>query len=504
MLTLTLNAQFQLRTEAQLTTSSGEHTPLWLQANRYGLSSIEKTNGYLRAALSRSAEADSLRQWRRGICADVAVATGFTSKMVVQQLYGEIGWKKGLLTIGAKEQPMELRNQELSSGAQTLGINARPVPGLRIELEDYWDVPGLKKWLGFKGFIFYGKTTDDNWQEDFTRRQKRYTENTMLHTKAGFLRIGPSDKPLQLELGLEMGCQFAGTSYMKRTTKEVLENESGFASYLHAFFPSSSEAYETDYRNKEGNHVGSLLARLNYESKVIGASLYIDHFFEDQSGLFFLDYDGYGTGEKWDSKEDFNWMVYDFRDMQLGLELRLKNCQWLQTVVAEFITTNYQSGAVYHDPTQIMNDHVSGVDDNYNHHIFTGWQHWGQVMGNPLYRSPIYNDDGDIYVQNNRFTAWHFGLSGTPVSGLHYRLLATWQRGFGTYKFPYIDPLSNVSLLAEAAYTFPQHSKLKGWSVRGAVGTDHGRLLGNNTGIQLTIGHQMNINLKKKKAKPQS
>ena len=504
MLTLTLNAQFQLRTEAQLTTSSGEHTPLWLQANRYGLSSIEKTNGYLRAALSRSAEADSLRQWRRGICADVAVATGFTSKMVVQQLYGEIGWKKGLLTIGAKEQPMELRNQELSSGAQTLGINARPVPGLRIELEDYWDVPGLNKWLGFKGFIFYGKTTDDNWQEDFTRRQKRYTENTMLHTKAGFLRIGPSDKPLQLELGLEMGCQFAGTSYMKRTTKEVLENESGFASYLHAFFPSSSEAYETDYRNKEGNHVGSLLARLNYESKVIGASLYIDHFFEDQSGLFFLDYDGYGTGEKWDSKEDFNWMVYDFRDMQLGLELRLKNCQWLQTVVAEFITTKYQSGAVYHDHTQIMNDHVSGVDDNYNHHIFTGWQHWGQVMGNPLYRSPIYNDDGDIYVQNNRFTAWHFGLSGTPVSGLHYRLLATWQRGFGTYKFPYIDPLSNVSLLAEAAYTFPQHSKLKGWSVRGAVGTDHGRLLGNNTGIQLTIGHQMNINLKKKKAKPQS
>ncbi|MCR5160005.1 MAG: hypothetical protein K6D37_12890, partial [Prevotella sp.] len=169
------------------------------------------------------------------------------------------------------------------------------------------------------------------------------------------------------------------------------------------------------------------------------------------------------------------------------------------TVVAEYLTTKYQSGPIYHDHTRIMNDHVSGIDDNYNHFIFTGWQHWGQVMGNPLYRSPLYNDDGTIYVQNNRFTAWHFGLSGTPFEGLHYRLLATWQHGLGTYKIPYTDPRRNVSLLAEAAYVFPQHSKLKGWSVRGAVATDHGRLLGNNTGVQLTIGRQMNINFKKKK-----
>ena len=500
MATLTASAQLQLHTEAQLTTSSGEFTPLWLQANRYGLSSLEKTNGYLRAALSRPTETDSLRQWRRGICADVAVATGFTSTMVVQQLYGEIGWKKGLLTIGAKEQPMELKNQELSSGAQTLGINARPVPGVRIELKDYWDVPGLNHWIGFKGHIFYGKTTDDDWQVDFTQRQEHYTENSMLHTKAGYLHIGPNDKPLQLELGLEMGCQFGGTSHMKRNTKGILKNESGFKSFIHAFIPGGAGADETDYRNEEGNHVGSLLARINYEGKAIGASLYIDHFFEDQSGMFHLDYDGYGSGENWDKWEHFNWMIYDLRDMQVGVELRLKHCRWVQTIVAEYLYTKYQSGPIYHDHTRIMSDHVSGTDDYYNHHIFTGWQHWGQVMGNPLYRSPLYNDDGTIYVQDNRFTAWHFGLSGTPVAGLHYRLLATWQRGLGTYKIPYPDPRRNVSLLAEASYVFPQHSKLGGWSVRGAVAADHGKLLGNNSGVQLTIGRQMNINIKKKKA----
>ena len=497
MAALTAGAQLQLRTEAQLTTSSGEFTPLWLQANRYGLSSIEKTNGYVRAALSRSVKADSLRRWKWGFSADVAAATGFTSKVVVQQLYGEIGWRKGLLTVGAKEQPLELKNQELSTGAQTLGINARPVPGVRIELKDYWDVPGLRHWLGFKGHIFYGKPTDDDWQVDFTQRMDKHTENSMLHTKAGFLRIGPGDKPLQLELGLEMGCQFAGTSYLKRINKGVLKNESGFKSYLRAFIPGSGEAIETDYRNKEGNHVGSFLARLNYEGKDFGASLYADHYFEDQSGMFFLDYDGYGTGEKWDSWEHFNWMLYDLRDMQIGLELRLKRCPWVQTIVAEYITTMYQSGAIYHDHTRIMSDHVSGIDDYYNHHIFTGWQHWGQVMGNPLYRSPIYNDNGAITVQDNRFTAWHFGLSGTPMAGLHYRLLGTWQRGLGTYKAPYPDPRHNVSLMAEASYDFPSGSLLRGWSVRGAVATDHGKLLGDNSGVQFTVGRNMSLGKRK-------
>ena len=46
---------------------------------------------------------------------------------------------------------------------------------------------------------------------------------------------------------------------------------------------------------------------------------------------------------------------------------------------------------------------------------------------------------------------------------------------------------------------FPAHSKLSGWSLRGAVATDHGELLGNNSGVQLTIGHDMNIHFKKKR-----
>ena len=140
-------AQLELRTEAQLSASGGDHTPLWLNANKYGLSSLDRTNGYVRAGLFRPLQLDSARRWGWGAGADVAVAGGYTSTLVVQQAYGELRWLKGLLTVGSKEQPMELHNQTLSSGPQTLGVNARPVPGVRLAMPVYWDVPGLREGL---------------------------------------------------------------------------------------------------------------------------------------------------------------------------------------------------------------------------------------------------------------------------------------------------------------------------------------------------------------------
>ena len=116
------------RAELQTTLSIGDNTPLWLNANKYGLSSLKTTNGYLRGALSRPLSADNGRKWGVGYGVDVAVAAGLTSTLVVQQAYVEARWLKGTLTVGAKEYPLELKNQELSSGSQTLGINARPVP----------------------------------------------------------------------------------------------------------------------------------------------------------------------------------------------------------------------------------------------------------------------------------------------------------------------------------------------------------------------------------------
>jgi hypothetical protein len=228
---------------------------------------------------------------------------------------------------------------------------------------------------------------------------------------------------------------------------------------------------------------------VNYDQSSWGISLYADHYFEDHSSMFHLDYDGYGTGANWNKKEDSRFFVYDLKDIMLGCELRLNSFRWVNTIVLEYLYTKYQSGPVYHDHTPTMPDHVSGIDDYYNHHIFLGWQHWGQVMGNPLYRSPLYNTDQAINVNNNRFWAWHLGVSGNPMENIFYRVLLTTQKGWGRYHKPLVDPANNTSMLVEAEYRL----KRDDWRIKGSFGLDSGKLLGDNVGVQLTVSRRFDV-----------
>ncbi len=470
------------KVELQATVSDGDNTPLWLNANKYGLSSLKTANGYVRGAIARPLSLDNGRKWGIGYGADIAIAAGFTSTLVVQQAYVEGRWLKGVLTVGAKELPMELKNPELSTGSQTFGINSRPIPQVRIALPDYWSIPGLRNWLSLKGHIAYGKTTDDSWQKDFAAPRTKYTENTLYHSKAGYLRIGP--KNITLEVGVELASQFGGRSYREMGTNnwQMVDNENGFKAFWHALIPGGSDTGEGMYGNADGNQLGSWVFRLNIDQPSWYLGIYGDHFFEDHSSMFMLDYNGYGTGAEWNVKKDNRYMLYDFKDMMLGAELKLKHNDWLNNIVVEYLYSKYQSGPVYHDRTPAYSAHIGGNDNYYNHYVFTGWQHWGQVIGNPLYRSPLYNDDGTIRVDNNRTVAWHLGLSGQPLAPLHYKVLATYQTGMGTYDDPFVSPQYDLSMLAEVSWQFP-----KGWLLRGAFAFDKGRLLGDNYGAQLTI-----------------
>ena len=145
---LELCKDIRYNVEMQGSFSKGK-TPLWLNANKYGLSSMEKNNGYLRGCVIRSLTTDSSRCWGIGYGLDIAVPIHYTSDVVIQQAFIEARWLHGVLSIGAKEYPMELKNQTLSSGSQTLGINARPIPQVRLSLPEYWILPFANHWLSF-------------------------------------------------------------------------------------------------------------------------------------------------------------------------------------------------------------------------------------------------------------------------------------------------------------------------------------------------------------------
>ena len=468
----------------QSTNSGGEYTPLWLSANKYGLSSLDKYNGYVLAGLSKSLDQKRDKVFDYGFGASVAVGYNFSSTLIIQEAYAEGRWLKGVLTVGSKQWPMELKNNQLSSGSQTLGMNARPVPQVRMALPEY--LTFANGWIGLKGHIAYGKTTDDNWQKDFTNKQSKYTEDALYHTKAGYLRIGKVDKyPLSVELGLEHVALFGGTSYRKWENGQLIgvPNSHDLSSFWHAFTGGGSDVGETTYQNVEGDMLGSWVARVNYDASSWNLGVYADHYFEDHSSMFLLDYDGYGQGEEWNIKKDHRYFLYDLKDIMLGGELTLKQGTWVKNIVLEYLYTKYQSGPIYHDHTAGLPDHIGGRDNYYNHSIYTGWQHWGMVMGNPLYLSPLYNEDGSISVKNNRFIAWHGGVSGSILTGLDYRMLITYQKGYGTYGAMYPHPRRNVSWLAEATYHLPKG----GWNMTAAIAFDKGGLLGDNYGLQLTV-----------------
>ena len=60
-----------------------------------------------------------------------------------------------------------------------------------------------------RGHISYGMMTDGNFQQDYVGGgDAHYAKNVLLHTKAGYIRLGNKDKfPLVFEGGLEWATQ---------------------------------------------------------------------------------------------------------------------------------------------------------------------------------------------------------------------------------------------------------------------------------------------------------
>ena len=248
---------------------SNEKTPLWLNANKFGLSSLEKNNGYLRGSVIRPLSTDSARRWGVGYGVDVAVPVNYTSHFVVQQAFVEARWLHGVLSVGSKQYPMELKNQTLSSGSQTLGINARPIPQVRLALPEYWTLPIFNNWFAIKGHVSFGKMTDDNWQHDFTQKKSKYADGVLYHSKAGYLRIGNEAAfcPWSLELGLEMAAEFGGKPY--RNVDGVMQptpTEGGLKGMWNALIPGGADATDGIYANVAGNNLGSWVFRFNYDA----------------------------------------------------------------------------------------------------------------------------------------------------------------------------------------------------------------------------------------------
>lgn len=467
-----LGENVQYAFTAQGTAGGGDNAPFWFTNNRYGLGTTDNFSGLARVALWRTVETDSLWFWRIGY--GVELASPINSQngyFCIQQAYADIEWKMLRLSLGQKERPSELKNPYLSTGGMTLGMNARPLPQVRLEMPDFWTVPGTKSIFSFKAHLAYGWYTDAKWQKKFNAGTNNiYTEGSMFHSKALFIRLGNREVfPLEVIGGLEMACQFGGTGWnLQQYGGGALGQGINLGGNLWtAFLPGGGDVNDENYTNAAGNHVGSWHLRLDWIQKNWSIGLYMEHVFEDHSQMF---------------------LQYGWKDMLLGLDVNLPDNPFLSALVYEYNSTMHQSGPIYHDKTEENSQQISARDEYYSNHIYGSWQTGGFVMGNPLLLSPIYNNyfghTGKLSPQHNRVRFHHIGLMGRPASEWSWRFLYTHQYSLGTYMSPVYEPCSANYVLFETTYS-PKWCR--GLSMTASYGHNDGNLLGNSNGAMLTV-----------------
>lgn len=461
------------RVELGGTAGGGTYAPLWFTANRYGISSVEPNSGYLRAGITYDRQLK--RNWRIEAGFDLAGGINHESDVQLHQMYADFSWKMLTLSVGSKERPgFPLdKHAALSSGMLVEGMNTQPIPQIRGEIKNYLNIPGTKGWLAFKGHIAYGALAENNWQKNHVNPGQYFVKDVLYHSKSLMFRLGKKERfPLEFEFGILMATQFGGDQYFKLedgTVEKTQDMPSNLKAYWKAFFPQGggSDTPEGEQVNVEGNMLGSWNFALNYYVGEWKFRAYLEHYFEDQSQMF--------------------WEYGRWKDGQIGLEVTLPKNRWVSSVVWEGMNTKDQSGPILYDGIhgwENTSHQISANDNYYNHYIYGAWQYMGMGIGNPLLPGPLYNADHGISFRSNRVRSNHLGICGEPSREWSYRMLISFARHWGTYGSPLDKQRKQFSSLYEATYS-PRWAKE--WSASLALGMDRGNYLGNATGGMLVI-----------------
>lgn len=461
--------------ELNATFSTGENTPFWLVNNLQGLGSPEKNNGYARVSIFRDEEMSKKFSWSAGI--DLVAAWNASAAFHIHQLYGEIKYRRLGILLGSKEIFGDYNNPRLSSGNLLYSGNALPIPQLRIGLPEFAPFWGTHGWFSVKGYVAYGMFTDSGWQKSWAAPDSKRTEGVLYHSKGLWLRGGNADKfPLLADVGIEMASQFAGKSFKDG---EIINMPHGFVDWLKALFPVAGNHTTPidEQTNVQGNMLGCYNIVLQWLPKSDWSiKAYFEHYFEDHSQMTF---------------------EYGWKDGLWGIEVNLPKNRFVSTFVYEFLNSTDQTGAVMNNSTDKLPEQVSGRDFYYDHYIYSGWQHWGMGIGNPLAISPIYNRNHLISFLDTRIKAHHLGIAGNPFQDWNYRVLLSFSRNWGTYGMPYPDVINNFNYLLELTW---KPSGYKGWYATVGIAGDSGQLLGDSYGVRLCIGKTGFLGLSKKRS----
>ena len=485
--------QIDYRVALTANAGSGDFAPYYMMSNVHG-TLTQPYSTLLRASAEK--KMDSSQRFSYGFGVDVI--GGYTSNtsyarydnsskswyvneqgpapVWLQQLYAEVKYRCLFISAGMKERGSVLVNDALSSGDMTYSANARPIPGVRMGFVDFQDIPLTRGWVQIRGELSYGYGgVSADWLENHYNYHDAFicTKEWYCYKYVHF-RTNP-DKPFSFLVGMQSTCQFGGEFHQyfngNEATDRYQDRSLNIGSFFKAIIPmvGNSNYYE-------GNHLGSwdVLGRYRFRN---GSELkvYYQSPWEDGSGIGKLNgFDG----------------LY-------GVEYRSNGSGIVEGAVVEYIDLTNQSGPMHWAPGQfdlgyLIPNETTGSDDYYNNVDYNGYQVYGQVIGSPFIKSPIYNTDGHMRITDNRLRGFHVGLMGHITPQVSYRLLASYRYSWGTPYVPSLEKTHGTSASIEGTY---RPSSVPGLSVKAQLAIDRGSLLGDNFGGLLTVSYEGLLNL---------
>jgi hypothetical protein len=373
------------------------------------------------------------------------------------ELLGALNWKWLQIKTGAFANEEMYNGLSASNGNLCSPQNARPNPRLRLGLNRY--VPVYFDWVSVYTYYEEGLLNDD-----------RYVEDTHLHHKVFYLRLGHPSK-LQITMGLEHFVMWGGT----HPSYGQLQSWEAYWSYVKGG-KGGSDALLTDQINAMGNGYGTYQLEITKKWNAFQAEFYISHPYDDRSGMY----------------------LENYKDNLYGVFLSSdKNTPILKSIVMEYYYTKNQSGNTHQVTDENGNISGSGLDNYYNHGIYRSGATYHQMsMVSPLFGPVIISDNISLGFDNTRFSGIHIGANGFLNKDLLWKSMLTYTHNFGKYKGigdSYDPPRKQLATLLQFSWQLPQKPVVLGAS----FSADHGSLF--DDGQSTTrLGAMLNVKLRVK------
>lgn len=466
---------------AETAVGTGDYTAYQLVTNRHHILATRPNTAYLRGAVN--VEHNFTPDLKLTSAVDMVASVHADHKTYLQQAYMNLQYKKFFIEAGSREPQMALRNEQLSSGVFTNGINAKPVPQVHFGTVGFCTIPYTKGWVQMNFDFGYGKFMDNGYREDLFFRSRGVnatsTTGTYYHHKHLYFRSNDKKRFFGI-IGIEHMAQFGGTQYSYDSDGNLVSKSkpTNLKAFWNVILPLGDSNYFNNNAMEDwvyGNHVGMMTYQIGWNiDKSHKLQAYLDNIFEDGSGI--------RKGNGWDGL----W----------GLQYSTSKPgrQYVRGAVFEYFQSTNQCGPLHWDkgdyPEPVrsqITELVTGNDDYYNHLFYGGYSYYGMTPGNALIPSPIYNQDGYSGYRDNRIKAWHIGIQGDITDRLSYLVKGSYREGWGTYNVPLTTKHHSFDAMLQGTY------QLGPWQFSAAYAFDKGNIYGDCSTFNFKIGYHGKI-----------